>query len=128
MPKKQYHAVLAKEQRGMLHDLISSGTLALVVLALGVAWALTACDIGPAGGSMPSPGLPRGQAVFARYCNSCHPGGGRGSGPSLLIMDIADADIRSVIRKGKNQMPAFAPDQIPEDHLDDLIGYINSLK
>ena len=26
MPKKQYHVILTKEQRDMLHDLISSGT------------------------------------------------------------------------------------------------------
>src|SRR5207247_3071 len=64
--------------------------LLFALSALSAVALLAACDNGnpsptpPNGNSQvpieqASPGLPRGQAVFARYCNSCHPGGGRGA-------------------------------------------------
>ena len=34
----------------------------------------------------------RGEVVFAQYCNSCHPKGGRGSGPSLVQAGISKDD------------------------------------
>src|SRR5689334_12007653 len=72
--------------------------LAFFVCTILGAAALVACDSGSStggstattvptqnGSTAPSAGDPtRGQAVFARYCNACHPGGAQGSGPSLI--------------------------------------------
>ena len=104
---------------------------------------LAACDSGsgnpsptPANGGSQvgienaTPGLPRGQAVYARYCNSCHPGGGRGAGPSLIELGPALSDdlLRDSVRKGRNRMPAYNQTLINDDALTDMIAYIRTLK
>lgn len=106
--------------------MIATFTLSCALGALGLA----ACDNGTQQPAIPSPGLPRGEVIFARYCNTCHPGGNRGSGPSLLTLvpDMDDDAIRTAIRKGKKQMPGYNSTVIPEDHMADLILYLRSLK
>jgi mono/diheme cytochrome c family protein len=107
--------------------LIATFAVSCVLGALGLA----ACDNGTQQAqALPSPGLPRGEVIFARYCNTCHPGGNRGSGPSLftLVPHMDDDSIRAVIRKGKKQMPGYNSSTIPEDHMADLILYLRSLK
>ncbi len=91
--------------------------------------ALSSCGGGPAGPT-PASAQARGQVVFARYCNSCHPGGGRGAGPALpmLVASRSDDELRSLVRGGKNRMPAFGPEVIPDDQLSDLIAYLRTLK
>src|SRR5213594_2084656 len=77
---------------------------------------LAACDNGtPAPTNPPIPtqqaasGIPRGQAFFQRYCNVCHPGGGQGSGPTLIGLGprVSDDQIRTLVRNGKNRMPPY---------------------
>ncbi len=104
---------------------------------------LAACDnnSGDAGGSgsnMPtstaasgvgSTVLPRsGEAVFTRYCAVCHPGGGRGSGPSLITRDIAAAEIRAKVRNGAGRMPPFGPTVISDDDLGALVDYVRGIR
>jgi mono/diheme cytochrome c family protein len=71
-----------------------------------------------------------GQKLFTTNCQACHPSGGRvaGVGPKLLGTTRDDAYIQSNIRNGRNAMPAFSPDQISDQQIQDLIAYIRSLK
>jgi mono/diheme cytochrome c family protein len=95
---------------------------------------LYACGGGPANGNatatLPPAGEDRGQAIFARYCNSCHPGGGRGAGPSLhtLAGTWSDMEIRTVVRQGKTRMPGYTDKVINDEELTDLVAYIRTMQ
>ena len=98
----------------------------LCLLALLVPVVLAACDSGGDSG-----GLPRsGEVVFARYCNTCHPGGGLGAGPSLIraLPNLSDGQLRDIVRHGKSRMPGFTEQEISNAELDDLIGFVRGLK
>jgi mono/diheme cytochrome c family protein len=108
------------------------GTVILITLMVG-AGVLTAC--GDGGGGMastatPATGVDRGRVVYSRYCNSCHPGGGRGAGPSIQMLGSTwtDYELEHIVRQGKSRMPSFNEKSIPEPELDDLILYIRSLQ
>lgn len=75
-----------------------------------------------------APNLARGEVVFARYCNTCHPGGNRGSGPLLIGKVLSDDAFRTIVRHGKNRMPGFNQESIAENDLDSLLIYVRSLK
>jgi mono/diheme cytochrome c family protein len=76
--------------------------------------------------STPNIARTRGEIVFAHYCNSCHPGGGRGAGPALPGIE-KDEFVRYV-RNGKGRMPAFNEGLISNEDLDQMYEYISSLK
>ncbi len=72
-----------------------------------------------------------GEQIFIRSCNTCHPGGKQGMGPSLI--DISkkypdDEMLKALIRKGKGIMPAQPPKVINDIELARLIVYIKALK
>ena len=69
----------------------------------------------------------RGQIVFAKYCNSCHPGGGRGAGPSLVQAGISESEFDEYVRKGRNRMPAFNEGLISNEDLDEMYSYVSSM-
>ncbi|MDQ6694669.1 MAG: cytochrome c, partial [Chloroflexota bacterium] len=71
-----------------------------------------------------------GGETYARYCNTCHPGGNRGAGPSLIQRSprMSDEEIRSVIRNGQQRMPGFNAQLISDDQLTGLVAYIRTLK
>ncbi len=101
-----------------------------LVLGLTLA-ALVGCDLGTPVTPAATPGngvAATGQAVFARYCTACHPGGGRGSGPSLITSRDSDAARRAIVRQGHRPMPAFGPDLISDADLDAVLAYIRTLK
>jgi len=107
--------------------------IVFAVSALLTAGGLTACDIGASSSATPTAppaaaGVERGKAVFARYCNTCHPGGGRGAGPTLMGIDDSDEELRQIVRKGKARMPGYSEAVISNEELDDLVGYLNMLK
>jgi mono/diheme cytochrome c family protein len=100
----------------------------LCLLALLVPTALAACD---SGGGSPGTQLVRsGEVVFGRYCNTCHPGGGLGAGPSLIraVPGLTDDQVRDIVRHGKTRMPGFTEQEISDAELDDLIGFVRGLK
>ncbi len=111
-----------------LRHLVLSALLGLS--ALLVPLALAACDNG-AGSGDSSTGLARsGEVVFQRYCSVCHPGGGFGAGPSLVLAlpGLSDAQVRDIVRHGKNRMPGFSDREISDPELADLLVYIRGLK
>lgn len=107
-------------------------TTLFILSSLGASLLLAACDNDSA--SLPvvsgTPSVATGQRVFSEYCNSCHPGGGQGAGPSLkpLMSVVSDAQISTVVRRGKRPMPGFNQDVISDDQLASLLLYLRTLK
>lgn len=71
-----------------------------------------------------------GKAVFDKSCNACHPGGGKGLGPSVKRSDYIGTadDITQVVRQGKGMMPALGPNVISDKDLDNLVAFMMTLK
>lgn len=71
-----------------------------------------------------------GEQLFIRSCNTCHPGGGKGFGPTLENMGKdfpTDAALKAFIRKGKGAMPAQPKDTINDAEMDELVIYLRNL-
>lgn len=94
-----------------------------VAAAVGLASCGEQAQLTPTANATP----PRGEIVFAKYCNSCHPGGGRGAGPSLVQAGISKDEFERYVRNGKSRMPAFNDGLIPNEDLDQMYEYISSL-
>ena len=68
--------------------------------------------------------------VFQSTCSLCHGNDGRGTdrGPNLVgsvhLGPISDAEITTIITRGRNKMPGFP---LPQDQVDALVHYIRSL-
>lgn len=72
-----------------------------------------------------------GEQLFARSCNTCHPGGAEGMGPSLASLANkfpTDAQLIAFIRKGKGLMPAQPETTINAKEMDNLVAYLRALK
>ena len=98
----------------------------LCLLTLLVPVVLAACDSGGGSGTLPR----SGEVVFGRYCNTCHPGGGLGAGPSLIraVPGLSDGQVRDIVRHGKSRMPGFTEQEITDAELEDLIVFVRALK
>lgn len=71
-----------------------------------------------------------GEQIFIRSCNTCHPGGEAGMGPSLENLGkhfAEDAKLKAFLRKGKGNMPAQTKDTLNDKELDDLVLYLRNL-
>ena len=71
-----------------------------------------------------------GEQIFVRSCNTCHPNGRAGLGPTLEILPSKfpeDAALKAFIRKGKGMMPPQSVDRINDVELDSLIAYLRQL-
>lgn len=87
-------------------------------------------------GPLPAPGaaadLTAGQALYARLCDACHPGGGSGLGPALFGLEFKaryadDESLGAVIREGLDNMPGFPETRISEAELVELIPFLRQL-
>ncbi|TAK34990.1 MAG: cytochrome c [Chloroflexota bacterium] len=74
----------------------------------------------------PAGNAQNGQAIYNTNCNACHPGGKQGVGPAVI--GVADQQITSIVRSGKGAMPAFGPDKISDQQMQDLLAYIHTLR
>ena len=139
-----------------MHKLTRSGKSLLAAVAFMASAALAPAILAACDGSAPTPTPPaasapgqdaasptvasqaagggspaeRGQMVFARYCNVCHPGGQRGSGPSLVgvASNWPDNRLTHTVRNGENRMPPFSTASISDADLTDLIAYVRTIK
>lgn len=71
-----------------------------------------------------------GEQLFVRSCNTCHPGGKAGIGPSLEEINSKmpdDAQLKALIRKGRGNMPPQSPQTINDQELENLVTYLRSL-
>ncbi len=69
-----------------------------------------------------------GKAVFDQSCNSCHPNGGQGAGPTLRGKNLQATRIQTIVRNGGGGMPAFSASQISDQQLTNLVAYVQSLQ
>jgi mono/diheme cytochrome c family protein len=68
-----------------------------------------------------------GEQLFIRTCNTCHPGGKEGMGPSLQNVDKDlpdDNAVKKLIRQGRGIMPGQPKDVINDAELDLLVQYV----
>ena len=71
-----------------------------------------------------------GEQIFVRTCNTCHPQGRQGMGPSLenLTKDFPeDGALKAYIRKGKGIMPGQPKEVLNDQEMDNLVGYLRAL-
>jgi mono/diheme cytochrome c family protein len=74
----------------------------------------------------------RGQVLFGRFCDSCHPGGREGVGSDLEGTQVkrqytTDEKIVSFVRAGGFDMPAFPRSLISDDDLAEIAAYVHAL-
>ena len=77
------------------------------------------------------PAVEHGKIVFARKCNSCHPGGEGGLGPGLNDKLLPVFAMKLHVRTGLvgfKAMPSFDQHSIPSEDLDDLMAYLKALR
>lgn len=79
-------------------------------------------------------GVPRGNALFKTYCQSCHGEAGSGAPPTKLVLaelaqTIDDATLKKFIHDGQINllMPSFRK-TLSEEQLTDVVAYIRTLK
>jgi mono/diheme cytochrome c family protein len=70
----------------------------------------------------------KGQLVFFRNCNECHPNGQAGLAPALNNTLFTEAMIKHQVRQPIASMPNFSEDIIPAADLDALVAYLFALK
>lgn len=117
-------------------------TLAKLIPALAITFALSACSIAEEVKHIEevqkaemrqqtarSENL-TGEQVFIRSCNSCHPGGQAGIGPSLAELNTSmpdDDKLKALIRAGRGNMPPQSKTTINDQELNNLVAYLRSL-
>jgi mono/diheme cytochrome c family protein len=72
--------------------------------------------------------IARGEQVFKRQCDYCHPGGGAGLGPALNNKPAPAFAIRYQIRHGLGAMPAFDSTRIAEADVRAIADYLLALR
>ena len=79
----------------------------------------TSPDGGPEGGTPEQ----RGRAVYRRLCEGCHGADRGGMLPPEQVASEPDR-VRTVIRSGRAQMPAFSETVLPQNNLNALIAFL----
>ena len=75
-----------------------------------------------------STAVENGQQVFMRECHQCHPGGEAGLGPSINDKPLPGFLIRFQVRRGIGAMPAFSPNEISPQDLENLVLFLKELR
>jgi mono/diheme cytochrome c family protein len=100
---------------------LASGILGTILLALGL--------------NVPAR-ADQSSSLYKSKCAVCHGAGGKGDTPAGKSMGVADlsksasqsdSELKTVIEKGKNKMPAYGKSLKPAE-IDGLLAYIKSLK
>ena len=67
-----------------------------------------------------------GQAIYAVYCDSCHPGGKAAIGPALVGVETEKAV--GFVRSGGRGMPAFGTGELTDEQLTLVVAYMRTLR
>ena len=69
-----------------------------------------------------------GERVYMMHCQSCHPGGEAGLGPSINANPAPMFVKRFQIRHGLGVMPGFKSDEISKSDVRDIAKYLKAWK
>jgi mono/diheme cytochrome c family protein len=72
--------------------------------------------------------IARGEQIFKKQCDYCHPGGGAGLGPALNNKPAPGFAIRFQIRHGLGAMPAFDSATISNSDVRAIADYLVALR
>lgn len=72
-----------------------------------------------------NPEAAEGQKVYMEYCQSCHPDGEAGLGPSIYY--LPGFLKRFQARHGLGVMPEFREEHLSDEELDKIIAYLKVL-
>jgi mono/diheme cytochrome c family protein len=75
-----------------------------------------------------APNVRAGQIAFYQHCHTCHPGGAEGLGPAINDKPLPDFAVKTQVRQGMGEMPAFGTEEIPDEHLDAIVAYLGWLR
>lgn len=76
-----------------------------------------------------SPAQRRGEALYMKYCNACHPQGEGGIGGTLNTKPFPEAALRAKVRTGLGlDMPSFSEEEIPEPDLDHIVEFVQTFR
>jgi mono/diheme cytochrome c family protein len=102
-------------------------SLAALALALACGSARRRPPLAEPGGALDAEER-RGERVYMRHCQPCHPGGEAGLGPSLNDKPLPGALVKTQTRHGLGSMPAFDERKISDEELDALAAYVAALR
>ena len=71
-----------------------------------------------------NPAVVRGELLFARHCDQCHPGGEAGLGPAINNDPTPAVAIKAQVRLGVGAMPGFTESRLSASELDDLVSFV----
>ena len=71
--------------------------------------------------------LRKGRIAFDRYCDSCHPGGGKDIGPTLRRIRWSVGRMKRQIRRGSGKMKPIPPKRLSNAKMDSLMIYLAKL-
>ena|SRR5688572_14359276 len=69
-----------------------------------------------------------GEVVYMKYCQSCHPGGEGGLGPSINANPAPQFVKRFQMRHGLGVMPGFKKDEISKSDVRDISKFLKAWK
>jgi mono/diheme cytochrome c family protein len=72
--------------------------------------------------------IARGEQIFKKQCDYCHPGGGAGLGPALNNKPVPGFAIRVQIKHGFGAMPAFDSTKIAPEDVRAIADYLLALR
>lgn len=64
-----------------------------------------------------------GAEIYDQFCSSCHPGGG----PDLEGIAWSAAATRQQVREGEDEMPAYGPDRISDEELENILAHMQTI-
>ncbi|MFL6579634.1 MAG: c-type cytochrome [Burkholderiales bacterium] len=70
----------------------------------------------------------QGRLLYDRYCYKCHTEGEGGLGPSLNEKPLPGFAMKFQIRHGLGTMPAFPPQRLSDESVDQIVEYLAALR
>jgi mono/diheme cytochrome c family protein len=70
----------------------------------------------------------QGRLLYDRYCYKCHTEGEGGLGPSLNEKPLPRFAMKFQIRHGLGTMPAFPPERLSDESVDQIVEYLVTLR
>src|SRR4051812_31547073 len=74
------------------------------------------------------PAVTLGHRVFSQHCNQCHPGGAAGLAPAINDKPLPVNLIKTQVRQGLGDMPAFSQREISDEELEGVARYLKGLR